>query len=285
MKANSYAPGLLIGTAVILFSCKKVDVRQDGYPSEKQVGKKSSCFVTSLESSNAFTSQTVFKTTFNANGNAFRIEAGTYSGGVINSTVVLNVVYSDNSISFVNAAASSDTLLVATLNSRGKVQYIKQGNKPDANFVPINFDYVNDRVSALHVSFAGNVETSNFAYDNRDNVVSISDEATPSVPVPGKIVYEYSNKRAGQQFYMDEPRKFTWNSFTLLQYAGLFPELNPSNVRTSTKVWWGNNYKAYDMRIDNQKVDGNNNRTSYDVLEPNSGKVINTFNLGWSCAN
>jgi len=124
MKANSYAPGLLIGTAVILFSCKKVDVRQDGYPSEKQVGKKSSCFVTSLESSNAFTSQTVFKTTFNANGNAFRIEAGTYSGGVINSTVVLNVVYSDNSISFVNAAASSDTLLVATLNSRGKVQYI-----------------------------------------------------------------------------------------------------------------------------------------------------------------
>lgn len=278
-----YVPGLLLGTSIFLFSCKKTEVAADGQLQEKKVGKKSSCFVTSFDFSNASQSQTVFKTQYNSEGNAFRIEAGTYSGGVINSSITLNVVTSNGSIAFVNAAAPGDTVLIATLNSRGKVQRISHGNKPDFMFLPITFDYNNDRVSAMHISLGATTTTSNFFYDNKNNNTSIEDEPTASVPVPGKVVYAYTNQKASQQFYMDEPRGFSWNSFSLLQYAGLFPELNPSNIRKSTKVVWGNNYQAYNMNIENQRLDGNGNLTSYEVVNPNSGSVVSKYNLAWSC--
>ncbi|HKP31749.1 MAG TPA: hypothetical protein VJT83_03455 [Chitinophagaceae bacterium] len=286
MKAIRWsATGLLLASSMILFSCKKVGVGPDGEVQESKVDKKSSCFITSLDYSNSAQSQTVFKTQFNSEGNAFRIEAGTHSGGVINSTIVLNIVNSGSSIAFVNAASPSDTILIASLNNRGKVEKISEGNKPDFAFPPTTFEYINDRVTAMHITLGSTTTTSNFLYDNKNNNTSIEDQPTASVPVPGKVTYEYTNQKAGQQFYMDEPRGFSWNSFSLLQYAGLFPELNPSNLRSHTKVMWGNNYQAYDLDISNHQVDGNGNLTSYEVVSPNSGDVVSKYNLAWSCSN
>ena len=285
MKAIRWsAPALLLGTSMILFSCKKVGVGENGEIQDKRVEKKASCLITSFDFANSSYSQTVFKTQYSSNGNAFRIEAGTYSGGSINSSIVLNVITAGNAISFVNAASPSDTVLVATLNSRGKVEKIAAGNKPDFMFLPTTFDYSNDRVTAMHITVGNNTTTSNFFYDSRNNNTSIEDQPSGSVNVPGKVVYEYASQNAGQQFYMDEPRGFSWNSFSLLQYAGLFPELNPSNLRTNTKVLWGNNYQAYNMNIANHKLDGNKNLTSYETVNPGTGTTISKHNLAWNCS-
>lgn len=286
MKASRlYIPSTLLGISMILFSCKKVDVGADGEVPDKKVDKKSSCLVTSLDNSNSAQSQTIFKTQYSSNGDAFRIEAGTYSGGGISSTIILNVITSGQSIAFVNAASPADTVLVATLNGRGKVEKIVAGNKPDFMFLPTTFEYNNDRITAMHITLGNNTTTSNFFYDSKGNNTSIEDEPTSSVPVPGKVVYEYSNQKASQQFYLDEPRGFSWNSFSLLQYAGLFPELNPSSLRTSTKVLWGNNYQAYHRNIASHQLDGNDNLTSYEVVDPSTGDVISKYNLAWSCNN
>jgi hypothetical protein len=197
----------------------------------------------------------------------------------------LNLITSNTTIAFVNAAAPADTILVATLNARGKVEKITQGNKPDYMFLPTTFEYNNDRLTAMNITLGSNTTKSNFFYDNQNNITSIEDQPTPSVSVPGKVSYGYTTQKAAQQFYMDEPRGYSWNSFSLLQYAGLFPELNPTNLRTSTKVLWGNNYQAYNMNIANHQLDGNNNLTSYEVLNPGSSEVASKYNLGWNCNN
>jgi hypothetical protein len=136
----------------------------------------------------------------------------------------------------------------------------------------------------MHITLAGQTETSYFDYDDKGNLVSISDAPTPSIPVPGKVEYKYAtNEKANDQLYFDEPRKFSWNSFTLLQYIGLFPELHPVNLRTSTKVTWGNNYQAYNMDITNQQLDAQGKLISYDVVSPGSTAAINHYNINWSC--
>jgi len=68
-----------------------------------------------------------------------------------------------------------------------------------------------------------------------------------------------------------------------LQYIGLFPELQPVNLRTSTKVTWGNNYLAYQMNIGNHQVDGQGKLVSYDVMSPGSEQAISHYNINWSC--
>jgi len=274
------------GTAIGLFSCQKVNSVSDDEINDKKKPKKDFCLISSFGYSNsAIPVQTVFANHYDLAGRSLQVEAGVFSGGSIVSNMVFNVVWASNGIAFIDANEQRDTILIATFGRKGRIEKIVPGNKPNFQFVATSFDYNKSQLSAMHTTISsGSFETAYFDYDTKGNLISITDAPTTSVPIPGKVEYGYTtNEKANDQFYFDEPRKFSWNSFSLLQYVGLFPELQPVNLRTSTKVSWGNNYQVYHMNIANQQLDNQGKLVSYDVASPSSGTVVSHFNINWSC--
>ncbi len=283
MKKSLTYGALLAGTAFTLFSCQKVNsIRED---LDEKKNKNDLCLISSFSYSNSSVpSETIFTNHYDLSGRSLEVEAGVYSGGTIFTHLNFSVRWTANGIFFLDANAPQDTILFATYDRKGRVQGIFPGNRPNYNFLPTTFEYNNNRVQAMNITLAGNAEASYFDYDQRGNLVSITDAPTTSVPIPGKVEHTYAtNEKADDQFYFDEPRKFSWNSFSLLQYVGLFPELQPVNLRTSTKVTWGNNYQAYHMDISNHQIDPKGKLVSYDIMSPGSPTTISHFNINWSC--
>ena len=286
MKKSLCYSALIAGTALVFFSCQKTDALKESNLSEKSAkSKKSSCLISSLSYSNSnLSNQTIFTNHYDGSSRITQVDAGIFSGGSVLSSISLNIYRSQNGIAFVKTGTATDTVLFAFVNSKGRIEKIVPGNTAKADFLPTSFEYNGDQIAAMHISLAGNIETSYFNYDTKGNCTSIADAPTPDVQVPGKTEYEYAtNEKAKQQFYLDEPRKFSWNSFSLLQYIGLFPELQPVNLRTATKVMWGNNYQAYNMKIANQQMDGQGKLISYDIIHPQTGKTVSHFNINWNC--
>ena len=282
-KSLTYAT-LLAGTAFSLFSCQKVNSVRDDIE-EKKHKNQELCLISSFSYSNsAIPLQTIFTNRYDLAGRSLEVEAGVFSGGAIASNKPFNIKWASNGLAFIDANSLSDTILIAYFDRKGRVEKISAGNAPNQDFLPTTFQYSNNRLSSMGITLAGNVRTSYFDYDQKGNIVSISDAPTTSVPIPGKVEYVYAtNEKAKQQCYFDEPRGFSWNSFTLLQYVGLFPELEPVNLRTSTKVNWGNNYQAYYMNITNHQLDQDGKLLSYDIVSPGGGNTISRYNINWTC--
>ena len=273
------------GTAFTLFSCQKVNSVNDEEIADKRKPKKDFCLISSFGYSNpAIPQQSIFTNHYDPSGRSLEVEAGMFSGGVVFSNITLSLKWVNGGVAFVNANAQQDTILIASFNKKGRVDKIIAGNKPNGNFLPTSFDYDKNGLRAMYITLAGNTLTSYFNYDPEGNLISIADAPSTSVSIPGKVEYTYDpHQKANDQFYFDEPRGFSWNSFSLLQYIGLFPELQPQNLRTSTKVMWGNNYQAYHMNIVNQQLDANGKLVSYDVASPGSNTTISHYNINWSC--
>lgn len=257
-RSSAYVPGLILASSTILFSCTKTDIAAE--TPEVSNKKKDDCQVTAFRSG---TNQYIFKKEIGADSRLQQITAAIYQGGGISSTIALDVHWSNGSVAFLKAGTTTDTVLVASLNADGKPVDVVAGNKPDAGYLPTSFEYQNNRLSAMKVSLAGNLLVSRFSYDGRNNCTLIQDEAQAN-ETPGRVEYTYDNKRVDQQVYLDEPRPFSWNTFSLMQFSGMFPELQPTTLRTSVKVWWANNYKAYDADLINHDVNGGT-LVKYDV--------------------
>ena len=133
----------------------------------------------------------------------------------------------------------------------------------------------------MSISLAGNQLVSRFQYDTRGNCVLIQDDAQGTV-APGRVEYTYDNKKVDHQQYFDEPRGFSWNTFSLMQFAGLLPELRPVTLRTGVKVFWGNNYKAYDVTLGNHQVQAGALQR-YDVVTFNGASVSIPYYTDWQC--
>jgi len=286
MKRSICYVTLLAGT-VFAFSCQKVNSVSGDEVADKKKPKKDLCLINSFSYSNTnIPTQTLFTNHYDLNGRALQVDAALFSGGSPLSSIALSVTWTTNGIAFIDANASQDTILIATFGKKGRIDKIVAGNKPNSQFLPTTFTYDKNQLESMTTTLAGKTETSNFKFDNKGNLTSIEDLPTASVPVPGKVEYQYAtNEKAGDQFYFDEPRKFSWNSFSLLQYIGFFPELQPNNLRTSTKVTWGNNYVAYYMKIGNHQMDPQGKLVSYDVMSPTSGQTVSHYNINWSCNN
>ena len=177
---------------------------------------------------------------------------------------------------------TADTLFVAVLNQQGKVLYTRDGNKPDFQYLPTSFSYSNDRIASMKINFNGKQLESKFNF-SAANVTSIEDVSLTG-ETPARIEYQYgTGTKIRQQSYFDEPRKFTWNTFTLLQFVGLFPELDGDALRTKTTVYWENNYKIYERQLVNHQVDSEGRLLQYAVSSPTDGLVSMRYFLEWSC--
>lgn len=281
-RSSMYVSGLILASSTILFSCEKADLvaENPAVVNKKQSDCEVVAFRYTTQTPTGTTNQYVFrKQNDPSTGKLQQITAAVYQGGAISSTIILDVQWTTNSVSFVKAG-SADTVLVASLNAQGKPVSVAGGNKPDANFLPTSFEYNNNRLAAINVSLAGNQLISRFTYDDKGNCILIQDDAQGSM-TPGRVEYTYDNKKADRQLYLDEPRTFSWNTFSLMQFSGFFPELQPTQLRTGVKVFWANNYKVYDVSLINHDVQGGNLR-KYDVSFPGGTTTIPHY-TEWQC--
>ena len=223
-----------------------------------------------------------YQKVYDNRGNITKITAVIHNGGSIATTTSFEIVRKGRTLSFVKEG-SSDTAFVVALNNKGQALSTNDGNKPDFQFLPTSFTYSNGMVSTMQIHFIGKELVSDFKF--RDgNLIAIEDHALAG-EIPGRIEYEYNTgNTVNKQYYFDEPRKFTWNTFTLLQVMGLFPELDGKSLRTRAIVYWENNYKAYDRKIVNHQLDGNGRLLQYAVTSPADGEISMRYFLGWNCS-
>ncbi len=195
-------------------------------------------------------------------------------------SVTYSIIKSANQVAFTRAAVPSDTILVAYLNQSGRISSVKQGNAPDFNFLPTNFQYQNGRLSRVDIKHNDVLMSSEFTYDNNGNIIRIKEiSGEEEAPAVTEFKYDLHNKATGQ-VYHDAPGMFTFNTFALLQYAGYFPEMSPVNLRTKTTVTWNSDYEAYNVRLGNHRVDANGLLTAYDVLDEEDN-IVRTHLVAW----
>lgn len=194
------------------------------------------------------------------------------------ATVRLIRIESEGQVAFTSAAKPSDTVLVAYFNSEGRVASVKQGDAADFNFLPANFYYKNGRLSNYDMDQDAVLTKAEFSYDQRGNIVRISEKTGEESLAVTEYSYDPYN-RAAAQVYQEVSGTFN-NSFALLQYAGYFPELNPSSLRTRTRVVWDGDYEVYNLRLANHKKDLNGLLTSYDIVDEDNN-VLRTHLVSW----
>ena len=224
----------------------------------------------------------IYSKTYHNNGKLKNITAAIYSGGANIGSATYSVNWKKNRLALIHDG-TTDTLLIAELNRNGKVVSTRDGNKPDFQYLPTLFDYSDNRVNTMKIDFSGKDLLANFHYTN-GNITRIDDIGDGST-TPGKVEYQYATgNKIKQQQYFDEPRKFSWNTFTLLQFLGLFPELDGENLRTRTTVDWGNNYIAYDKILVNHQIDQDGRLMQYAITDPADGTISSRYFLNWSCS-
>jgi hypothetical protein len=254
-RSSAYVSSLLLAGTTMFFSCKKTDIlAENEEPILKK--KKAACEISSFRQNSGSENKYVFQKQNDAvTGRLQKVTAGVYQGGAIISTASFDVHWSAGSVAFLRSGTTTDTVLVASLNAQGKPVDVVSGNTPDFNYLPTSFEYNNNRLSAMKIQNAGRTLVSRYHYDDRNNCLAIIDDAQGS-EIPGHVEYTYENKKADQQLYLDEPRPYSWNTFSLMQFAGLLPELQPTHLRTGVKVFWANNYKAYDVQLVDHQLQG-----------------------------
>lgn len=203
-------------------------------------------------------------------------ETGSSSG-----QLSFNVIKSENQVAFVNSGKPSDTVFVAYLNEDGKVRAVKQGNAPDENFLPSSFYYENGKLSRLEVLFGKMKISSEFSYDSKGNLIKIKEFSNlDDETVTTVFGYDYTGT-AGSQFYFELPTGFINNSFALLEYVGLFPELQPKNLRTSVKK--SDAYSETTVKYGNHKISPNGQLLGYDIVD-DKGNSLRNHSIEWKTA-
>jgi hypothetical protein len=210
-----------------------------------------------------------------------QIDIGLYSGGSIYQRVVLNVFYSGNRIFFINNANAADTCIKASLNNFGKPATAVFSETIDFGLPDHDFYYDEDgRLSRIVLDTESNYGFW-FHYDSRGNNTVISQDTINGTAGICET-FEYDNgHKANQQAYFDYPRGFSEDGFLVFHAMGLLPELNPVNLRTHTKVMWGN-YVAYDARLFNHVIGPQKKLLGYNVGTLNSS-VSASWTLSWQC--
>lgn len=226
--------------------------------------------------------QTFQKTLDPATGKVNYIKAGIYSL-MVSEYLEMNLHWQNNRVAFTAASNSADTILIAHFDKKGLLVSITQGNAPNENYLPTNFQYKNGKLSAMRINFQGSQLVSNFTYDKNGNCKKIQE-----LPLNGQdmgyVEYEYNTGvKATNQVYFDEPRGFTRNTFSLAEYMGWLPGLNPVNLRTHTKVVWEDGYEAHNVYYKNHVTDGTGKLTKYEVAFSPSDASYEKHEINWTC--
>lgn len=191
----------------------------------------------------------------------------------------LRVEYKPSKIYFVRMENPFDTVVTACLDYQGRVIRTNSHNWIFENV----FKYRNNRLFSIQ----NNMWTDTCEYDTRGNILSMSHYVDygeyGGIDRNGYFyTYDYS-KKAKQQAYFEETRDIN-NDFTLMQYMGFFPELNPVNMRISSHNGLKNGY-GFQLYMGNHVLDSKGKLVQYNLLTPpeENQQVITHALLTWQC--
>lgn len=188
----------------------------------------------------------------------------------------LRLEYKSQKIFFIRMEAPFDTVVTAYLNAQGRVVRTISRNEILEN----KFEYRNNRLFSVTYRTNEWGMTDTCVYDSYGNILSIA--RMESEGRHGYLYdYDYSRK-AKQQIYIEYTRSFN-NDFTLMQYMGFFPELNPVHLRTRSRFGQENVY-MFREDIVNHKLDAQGKMTGYDITSPGDPQLIVThISIKWNC--
>jgi hypothetical protein len=280
MKTFTRAALTGVGVSVILsVSCTKDE-------SDEPKGKKNDdvqCDVAvfTQQYSNGATNY-IFNKSYDLSGKRLsHIDAGLYSGGAIWDTVHLDLTYDYNKIYFISSENSSDTGLVVHIDNAGRALRADVGQIIDNGFGPQEFFYENNRLHLINID--DNWMRIWFRYDQYGNNSQIVTDSSDGLPRINHVYQHDANKKAFQQFYLDEARGFSFNVLTILHAVGFFPELNPVHARVRTTVNWGP-YLAYDFAQQDHVYDKSGRLLQYKTASPGSNSPVATYSVNYNCA-
>lgn len=190
----------------------------------------------------------------------------------------LRLEYRPSKIYFIRMESPYDTVVTAWLNQQGRViRTSSQNGTWESKFV-----YRNNRLFSIQWPEAYGI-TDTCEYDAYGNILSIAHYVDYYFVDREGYFYEYDYSKQGkQQFYLEEIR-FINNDFTLMQYMGFFPELNPRHLRTRTLI--GQKSFAFGQYLANHVLDAKGKLLQYDIVTPPGQPqvTITQAHLTWNC--
>lgn len=266
--------GLLCAITLLFVTCSKIDWDFFRHQSKKDCDLQS--YNLSFYKEPA---PFLFKKKYNGSGDRItEIEFNIFSIVPNASPYKLRLAYHGLAIYLINLNNEQDTTMKIYLNAKGRVK--ECFGKFRIDYTKFSYDAKN-RLSNLEYAWGGPpVFNDTCEYDQYGNILRIYR------PFQGErqgsfYKYDYS-KKGKRQVYLDQLSHS--DDFTLLQYLGFFPELEPVHVRT--RVWMG--YETYpywwDRHLANHQFDAKGRLIQYDVFNSITDPQphFQAF-LNWNC--
>lgn len=169
----------------------------------------------------------------------------------------LRIVNKGSFIYFLNFDNALDTIYTVKMNEKNRPM-VSYGIEDLNSF---RYEYKNNRLVSIYWGLCNTCNTRDTCiYDNVGNILSIFENSSMQ-----GYTYQYDYSRKGKyQFYMDELKRVN-NGFTLLSYLGLFPELNPINIRTHVNLGSSPSQGFWSRSLFNHQFDDKGRLVKYDV--------------------
>jgi hypothetical protein len=292
-----------IAACVLLFGCQKENhnktlITDALAVTSKNAKKKADCelinslTITLNEKTESDEVISEFRKEFDSkNEKVSRVLAGLYSQGLQDS-ILLKVQYKGKTVYFFDESRLTDTILIATFDTKNRLQMMAVGNAEERHgaYGTTAFVYDDNRLIEYHgIDFdeEGNSRIGSITkitYDAIGNVISMYDDQNPGRGV--FFTYDYSVK-PNRQWYTQH-FLFLDNTVYLAQFMGWLPDLEPVNKRIHFKVVASGSdpetgdpgYVFADEDITGHVFDANGNLIGF----KRDNGVINPSFI-WSCDN
>lgn len=277
MKHISFLSAATALTVFVFSSCTKVDlVEQPGNEALNAVKPgTANCQSVSYAFNNDLTYAPFQKTIDPVTQKVTSIKAGVYVISV-SELLDMDVRYQNTNAYFLAKGSTTDTIMKASFDRKGRLLSIVGGNAPNENYLSTYFTYnKSGRLSQMKIDFNGGQLERQFYYDANGNCILRQEMESGG----GYVAYTYNNAaKAANQAYFHEPVGFSENTFMLAKYMEWLPSLKPTNLLTRTVVIWDEGYQAMDATLSNHQLDAKGNLVSF---------VIDgvTNNISWNCGS
>ena len=185
--------------------------------------------------------------------------------------------YESKKLLFINKNNLNDVVMKVDFNSKGRPHTIVTYETLYDVTTTTRFTYRHNRLDSV-IKQSGSIQIHEKCYyDNAGNILAIKHFNNDYGEYDGSFyTYDYS-RTTKEAFYQEEPRGFTSFGFAVLQYVHFFPELDPANVRTHSKVGPESGPYLQNRTLNNHLLDPDGKLVSYNELG------AGTVSVQWKC--
>jgi len=221
----------------------------------------------------------LYQKRYDASGKFLQEISVTFNGVGIRPLQHLSIRSFQKRLLLINTSNPLDTAYTVEFNSFGRPQTIAVGQ--GYSRFQLSFSYKNSRLDSI--KFPNSVFYPYVCYyDSKGNITSIKSYVPEYGQYQGSF-YEYDYSRtAKNQVYFNEVTGDALHPFILLRYLDLFPELNPTNIRTRASTGLENVYYLSRDYLINHQFDADGKLISFDASPAPDAFSSQVF-IDWKC--